>query len=121
MPTVFTAWQQLGGKCERFETDCHALLCPYNASMKKITWNPEKAIALANDNSRGHVSFEECVVSIEGGGLLAIIDNPSPKFQHQQITWLKLTTTHIAYRLLRVLKRFLLRPFFRAANTPRFF
>jgi hypothetical protein len=53
--------------------------------MKNVSWNPEKALALSNESSRRHVSFEECVVAIEGGGLLAVIANPSPKYPHQQM------------------------------------
>jgi len=32
--------------------------------MKKITWDHEKALKLRNDNSRGHIGFEDCVIAI---------------------------------------------------------
>jgi hypothetical protein len=53
--------------------------------MKKITWNPEKAVALQNDPTRRHVGFEECVVALESGGLLAIVDNPSQNHVGQKM------------------------------------
>jgi hypothetical protein len=53
--------------------------------MKKMTWNPEKALALLDDKTRGYVSFEECAVAIERGGLLAIVDNPSKNHPNQQM------------------------------------
>ena len=42
-------------------------------AMKKITWNP----ALSEDTTRGQVSFENCVVALEEGRVLADITNPN--------------------------------------------
>jgi hypothetical protein len=53
--------------------------------MKKIVWDPEKAITLQNDPTRGHVGFEECVIALEGGGLLAIVANPSKNHDGQRM------------------------------------
>jgi len=44
--------------------------------MKKITWNVEKAEALRLDQSRGGVTFEDCVDALEGGRILDNIRNP---------------------------------------------
>ena len=44
---------------------------------KKIRWNIEKARQLLADPSRGGISFEDCVIAIEGGKILDIIQNPS--------------------------------------------
>ncbi len=49
--------------------------------MKKIEWNLEKGKALRSDLSRGVLGFEECLVAIEGGGILDVIPNPTKAHQ----------------------------------------
>ncbi len=51
--------------------------------MKKIIWNPDKAKALSKDTTRGQVSFEDCVVALEEGRVLADIANPN--YEHQRM------------------------------------
>jgi len=51
--------------------------------MKKITWSPEKAKILRENDVRGNVSFEDCVVAIEEGRILDDIPNPSEQYSHQ--------------------------------------
>lgn len=58
--------------------------------MKKITWDIEKAKALNEDRLRGNVGFEECVVAIEEGRVLADIANPSPQYPHQRMLVLRI-------------------------------
>jgi hypothetical protein len=53
--------------------------------MKTVLWNPEKALILRADPARHGVGFEECLVAIEEGRVLADIPNPSPQFQHQRM------------------------------------
>ena len=53
--------------------------------MKPILWNPEKAAVLRADPARQGVGFEECLIAIEEGRVLADIPNPSPQFQHQRM------------------------------------
>ena len=45
--------------------------------MKAITWNQEKARKLLEDESRGKVGFEDCLIAIESGNILAILPNPA--------------------------------------------
>jgi hypothetical protein len=58
--------------------------------MKKITWDSEKAKALLENASRGNVGFEECVVAIEEGRVLADIANPSLQYPHQRMLVLQI-------------------------------
>lgn len=58
--------------------------------MKKITWNPEKAKLLQQDIVRGGVSFEDCVVAIEEGRVLADIPHPANHYQHQRMLVLEI-------------------------------
>lgn len=53
--------------------------------MKPILWNAEKAAAIRGDSGRNGVGFEECVIAIEEGRVLADIANPSPQFPHQRM------------------------------------
>jgi hypothetical protein len=53
--------------------------------MKKMAWDIEKAEALRNDSSRGKVGFEDCVIAIEEGRVLADIPNPSNQYPHQRM------------------------------------
>ncbi|HFD87699.1 MAG TPA: toxin [Gammaproteobacteria bacterium] len=53
--------------------------------MKRITWDIEKAAVLRNDTSRGNISFEDCVIAIDDGRVLADIPNPSAQYQHQRM------------------------------------
>ncbi len=50
-----------------------------------MVWNIKKAMALRNDTSRGNVSFEDCVIAIEEGRVLADISNPSKQYPHQKM------------------------------------
>ncbi len=52
-------------------------------TLKSIRWDPVKAKRLREDKTRRGVSFEDCVVAIEGGGVLAITLNPSKKHRGQ--------------------------------------
>ena len=38
--------------------------------MKTINWDTKKAEILRNDNGRGNVSFEDCVIALEEGRIL---------------------------------------------------
>lgn len=58
--------------------------------MKKVTWDPQKASILRHDSSRGNVSFEECVIAIEDGRVLADLKNPSMTYEHQKILVLEI-------------------------------
>ena len=54
--------------------------------MKKvIRWSVEKAKQLLDDPSRGGITFEDCVVAIESGGILDIIKNPSSNHPDQKM------------------------------------
>jgi hypothetical protein len=53
--------------------------------MKKIAWNFEKAEELRNNAVRGNVSFEDCVVALEGGKLLDVAPNPSNNHASQKM------------------------------------
>ena len=58
--------------------------------MKKITWNPVKTKALSKDTTRGQVSFEDCVVALEEGRVLADIANPNCNYEHQHMLVLEI-------------------------------
>ena len=58
--------------------------------MKKFTWDLEKARALHDNSSRGNVGFEECVIAIEEGRVLADIANPNPQYKHQRMLVLRI-------------------------------
>jgi hypothetical protein len=45
--------------------------------MKTHRWNPQKAIEIAENASRGFVTFEQCVIAIQEGRVLDIIVNPN--------------------------------------------
>ncbi|MBT7556856.1 toxin [Candidatus Woesearchaeota archaeon] len=53
--------------------------------MKTINWDIEKAGILRNDNSRGNVGFEDCVIAIEEGRVLDDIPNPSKQYPNQRM------------------------------------
>ena len=53
--------------------------------MKKIRWNSEKSAVLQSDDTRGRVGFEECVVALENGKLLAVLQNPSINHPSQKM------------------------------------
>ena len=53
--------------------------------MKTIHWSPEKALVLRADLARHGVGFEECLVAIEEGRVLADIPNPNLQFKHQRM------------------------------------
>lgn len=53
--------------------------------MKKFRWSPDKSAVLQADPTRGRVGFEECVVAIEGGKILAVVSNPSINHPSQRM------------------------------------
>ena len=53
--------------------------------MKTINWDTKKAEILRNDNGRGNVSFEDCVIALEEGRILDDILNPSKKYPDQRM------------------------------------
>lgn len=53
--------------------------------MQKITWNLDKAKMLEQDEARGGVTFEDCVIAITSGKVLDIIKNPSSNHANQSI------------------------------------
>ena len=53
--------------------------------MKLIHWNPEKALVLRASAGRHGVSFEECLIAISEGRILADLPNPNPQFNHQRM------------------------------------
>lgn len=57
---------------------------------KAIRWNSEKAKLLREDKTRGGLSFEDCVVAIDGDGVLDIVENPSANHPSQRIYVLNL-------------------------------
>ena len=58
--------------------------------MKRIVWDQHKANALSNDETRGHISFEDCVVAIDEGRLLDDIPNPVKQYTHQRMLVLEI-------------------------------
>ena len=58
--------------------------------MKRIVWDIEKAKALRDNAPRGNVGFEECVVAIEEGRVLADIANPNPRTHRQRMLVLRI-------------------------------
>jgi len=60
--------------------------------MKRLTWGIEKAAVLRNDSSRGNISFEDCVIAIDDGRVLADIPNPSEEYSHQRMLVLEIST-----------------------------
>jgi hypothetical protein len=52
---------------------------------KPIKWNPEKAKLLKEDKTRNGVTFEDCVIALEGGGILDIVENPSSNHTGQLV------------------------------------
>jgi hypothetical protein len=53
--------------------------------MKRIGWSPVKAKALREDSLRGGVSFEDCVVAMEEGHILADLPHPNPRYALQRL------------------------------------
>ena len=65
---------------------CLGVQCTYNSCMNKpIKWNPEKANLLKEDKTRNGVTFEDCVIALEGGGILDIVENPSSNHTGQLV------------------------------------
>lgn len=58
--------------------------------IKAIRWNSEKARLLREDKTRGGLSFEDCVVAIEGDGVLDIVENLSTNHPSQRVYVLNL-------------------------------
>jgi hypothetical protein len=53
--------------------------------MRRIVWNPDKVALLRNTIARGGVGFEECIVAIEAGNILDVLENPSSNHPSQRI------------------------------------
>lgn len=53
--------------------------------MKTIKWDIEKAEILRNDNNRGNVGFEDCVIAMEEGRVLDDIPNPSEQYPNKRL------------------------------------
>ena len=53
--------------------------------MKPILWSPEKALVLRTDPKRQGVGFEECLIAIAEGRVLADLPHPNLKFSHQRM------------------------------------
>jgi len=53
--------------------------------VKTITWSSEKAETLRSDETRNHIGFERCLVAIENGDILAVLDNPAHRNQRMFI------------------------------------
>ncbi len=53
--------------------------------MKSISWNPDKAAALSNNELRNAIGFEECLAAIDEGRVLDDLPNPSPQYPHQRM------------------------------------
>ena len=60
-----------------------------------ITWDDEKATSLREDDARGRVGFEDCVIAIEEGRVLDDIPSASSKYPHQRM--LVLNINNYAY------------------------
>ncbi len=58
--------------------------------MKKIVWDTRKAVALRKDTSRGNISFEDCIIAIDDGRVLADIPNPGKQYAHQRMLVLEI-------------------------------
>ena len=63
--------------------------------MKRFAWDADKAETLRNDDSRGNVGFEDCVIAIEDGRILDDLPHPSPGYTHQRL--LVLSINNYAY------------------------
>ena len=63
--------------------------------MNRIFWDDEKAALLREDEVRGYVGFEDCVIAIEEGRVLDDIPNASNKYPHQRM--LVLNINNYAY------------------------
>ena len=50
--------------------------------MKRFDWDIKKNEKLIQERN---ISFEEVIFFIERGGLLDIVDHPSPKYRHQKM------------------------------------
>ena len=53
--------------------------------MKNITWNLDKDNLLREDSSRGGIGFEDCVIALEEGRVLADIPNPNSHYPQQHL------------------------------------
>jgi hypothetical protein len=53
--------------------------------MKRIGWNSDKAKALREDRRRSGVGFEDCVVAMEEGRILADLPHPNPRYAPQRL------------------------------------
>ena len=61
--------------------------------MKKvIRWNLGKNRKLLNDETRGNINFEDCVIAIEEKRVLADLPNPSDKRDNQRIYILEINS-----------------------------
>jgi hypothetical protein len=53
--------------------------------VKTIRWKEEKGKALAEDEARGRVGFEECIAAIAAGRILDVVANPSINHPSQRM------------------------------------
>jgi hypothetical protein len=53
--------------------------------MKSIRWNIEKGKMLRENATRGNVGFEDCILAINKGRVLDIIQNPSSLHSSQKM------------------------------------
>ena len=53
--------------------------------MKPILWDENKNLWLRNNDDRGGIGFEDCVIALETGGLLDILPNPSANHPDQRM------------------------------------
>jgi hypothetical protein len=53
--------------------------------VKSIRWNEEKGRALAEDEARGRVGFEECIAAIAAGRIVDVVAIPSLNHPSQRM------------------------------------
>lgn len=53
--------------------------------MKNFQWNPEKGRLLRENATRGNIGFEDCVLAIEEGRILDVVQNPSSQHRDQKM------------------------------------
>lgn len=58
--------------------------------MKVIRWNSDKELWLQSNADRGFVGFQDCLVAIQQGRILADIQNPAESYPHQRIMILEI-------------------------------
>ena len=84
--------------------------------MKTITWAKDKAEKLRNDKTRNYVGFERCIVAIENGDILAIIDNPTR--DNQRMLILEIDAYAYVVPFVETEDEWFLKSVLRTENTP---